>query len=69
MPAKRSKHLARDTGVPFHLIAHDRDDRLIGFFIERCQMVLEFEPKFVTHSRNRQSGVGLADGETNRVLG
>jgi len=28
-------------------------------FIERCQMVLEFEPKFVTHGRNRQSGVGL----------
>jgi hypothetical protein len=53
MPTKRSEYFARYTGVPFHFIADDRHDRLIWLFIERCQMVLEFKPKFVTHSRSR----------------
>src|SRR5438067_10455968 len=35
VPTERAEHFARDAGMSFHLVADDRDDRLVWFFVER----------------------------------
>ena len=66
--AERPEHFARDTGMAFHLIADDGDNRLVWFFVERRQFVM-FESKFLSHGRRRRSRLHVANSKTDRMLG
>src|SRR5437764_3660635 len=69
MPAKRSKQLPGNAWVAFHLVTDDRDDCLIWFFVERCELMLKFKPKFLSHCGRGGNGINCAHGKTNCVLG
>ena len=55
--------------MPFHLVAYDRDDRLIGFFIQRSQTVLQFESELLLDRSACRCRVCATDRETDGVFG
>ena len=66
--SERAEHFARHTGTALHAVADHRHDHLVGFFIERRELVLQLEPEFLADGVDRRNRIRGLHGEADRVL-